>query len=223
MLKKIILMLTITLMSVLSTTYAAEDQSQSTESYEYVSRDYNYSIICPKRPNVVPASIVYDDPTKKGEVLVFENEGYYIKRGWIFLFDAFDSTMIPNFNKDSKKLIDQYIEVKQKDGFEGLTLIEVTKGNKGVFGITAREIEIDEDGDGTIDGVAVADKQEAVVFFRSELGRCISVELMGDDLNEAAIKNFRTALATYKDVNPNEKKSDDKKDKKSKKDKKDKK
>ena len=222
MLKRILSMLmilTVTLMvSLMVATVEAADEATS-ENYTYVSREYNYSVVCPKRPNVIPARILYEDETKKGEVLVFENEGYDIKRGWIFLFDAFDTTLIPNFNKDSKKLIEQYIEAKQKNGFEGLELIEVTKGNKGVLGITAKEIEIDEDGDGTIDGVAVADKQSAVVFFRSPLGRCISVELMGDDINEAALHNFRAALSTYKDVDPNEKaeSGDKKKDKKKKK------
>lgn len=219
MLKKFLLtvmMLTVSLMALASRADAADD-----ESYEYVSVEYNYSIVCPKRPHMIPARLLYEDDSVKGEVLVFENEGYDIKRGWIFLFDAFDTTLIPNFNKDSKKLIDQYIAAKKDNGYESLELVEVTKGNKGVFGITAREIEIDENNDGTVDGVAVADKQSAVVFFRSPLGRCISVELMGDDIDEASLNDFRTALATYKDVDPNDKSSSDKKkDKKSKKDKK---
>ena len=213
MLKKCVWMLAVMLLSAWATVYAADS-----EKYEYISSEYNYSVVCPKKPNVFPARLLYDDNTKKGEVLIFDSEGYTIKRGWVFLFDAFDSRLIPNFNKDSKKLIEQYIEAKKKDGFEKLDLVEVTKGNKGVFGITAKEIEIDEDGDGTIDGVAVAEKQSAVYFFRSPIGRCISVEMMGDDIDDASMSEFRAAMQTYKDVDPNAKSSDDKKSKKSKKD-----
>ena len=213
MLKRIFL----TASAMLFLIFSTADAAKSAETYEYVSREYNYSLECPKRPNVVPANVYYEDAEKKGEVLIFDNEGYTIKRAWIILFDAFDTTMIPNFNKDSKKFIEQYIEAKKKDEFDELNLVEIQKGNKGVFGITAKEIEIDEDGDGKIDGVAVADKQAAVVFFRSDLGRCISVQLFDENFGEASIAEFRTALSTYKEVDPNAKSKNAKKDKKSKK------
>ena len=222
MLKKIFLAAALMLALMLG---AVPTEAANVDGYEYTSAQYNYSIICPKQPSVVPVSLLYEDDSKRGEVLIFESDGYFIKSGWVIIFDAFDSTLIPNFNKDSKKLIDQYIEAKKKNGYDSLELFELTKGNKGVIGITAKEIEIDEDGDGTIDGVAVADRQEAVVFFRSELGRCISIQMMNNEINETTLGNFRAALSTYKDINPNDKKTGDKKskdkkskDKKSKKD-----
>ena len=218
MLKKILL--TALMMALTLITLRADAADKKVEGYEYVSPQYNYSIVCPKQPHVVPVNVLFPEDNRKGEVLIFESEGYFIKSGWVIVFDAFDPTLIPNFNKDSKKLIEQYIEAKKKDAYDSLELVEITKTNKGVLGITAKEIEIDEDGDGKTDGVAIADRQEAVMFFRSELGRCISVEMMNDSVDDVTVGAFRAALSTYKDVNPNDKKSDDKKDKKSKKDKK---
>lgn len=214
MMKKILLMLmmlALSLMSMLGSTEAAEDAG-----VEYVSEEYHYSIMCPSAPKVLPARVMYDDASKQGEMLVFESEGFDVKSGWVIMFDAFDSTLVPNFNKDSKKFIEQYIDAKKDSGsYDSFQLIEVTKGNKGVLGITAKEIEVDEDDDGKIDGVAIADHQEAVVFFRTTLGRCTSVTLLGNDISEEALEKFRAALSTFKEVNPN-----DKKDSKSKKDKK---
>ena len=214
MMKKILLMLmmlALSLMSMIGSTEAAD-------GYEYVSEEYRYSIVCPSEPKVLPARVMYDDASKQGELLVFESEGFDVKRGWVIMFDAFDSTMIPNFNKDSKKLIEQYINAKKaNESYESFELIEVSKGNKGVLGITAKEINVDLDNDGTIDGVAVADHQEAVAFFRTELGRCTSITLLGGDVSEAAVNDFRAALSTFKEINPNDKKSDSKKDKKKKK------
>ncbi len=212
MLKKFLLMLTLSLLTMTGLTEAAD-------SFEYVSEEYHYSIVCPSEPKVLPLRVMYDDPSKQGEMLVFESEGFDVKSGWVIMFDAFDTTMVPNFNNDSKKFIEQYIEAKKgNEGYDVFQLIEVTKGNKGVLGVTAKEIEIDEDGDGTIDGVAIADHQEAVVFFRTTLGRCTAITLLGGDVSEPAINNFRAALETFKEVTASDKK--DKSDKKSKKDKK---
>ncbi len=214
MMKKFLLalmMLAVLLLSTVGSTEAAKD-----EGVEYVSEEYHYSIMCPSAPRVLPARVMYDDASKQGELLVFESDGFDVKSGWVIMFDAFDTTMVPNFNKDSKKFIGQYIDAKKaNEGFDSFEVIEVTKGNKGVLGITAKEIEIDEDGDGTIDGVAIADRQEAVVFFRTTLGRCTSITLLDSDVSEPSIEKFRAALSTFKEVEPN-----DKKDSKSKKDKK---
>ena len=204
-LRSTLLMLTVSLLSMCATADAAD-------GFEYVSEEYHYSIVCPSEPRVLPLRVMYDDPTKQGEMLVFESDGFDVKRGWVIMFDAFDTTMVPNFNTDSKKFIEQYIDAKKaNEGYDSFQLIEVTKGNKGVLGITAKEIEIDEDGDGTIDGVAIADHQEAVIFFRTTLGRCTSIALLGGDVSEPAVNDFRAALATFKEIDPNAKKSDDKK------------
>ena len=198
MFKKIITLVTILMLA--ATTAFAKDKKDS-NSYKYVSSEYKYSIMCPKKPNVVSASVFFQDETKKGEVLIFENELYEVKRGWVILFDAFNTNSVPDFNKDSKKLLEQYLEKLQKQGYEGTTLIDVTKKNKGILAITSLEIQVDTNGDGTPDDVLIADHQEAVTFFRTPSGKCMSIQLIGKDgLNEAALKNYRLAISTFSDV-----------------------
>ena len=206
-----------------ATVFAEENQTTTSETYKYISLDYNYSIACPKRPNIVPLAVFSEDSDKKGEVLVFENEGYNVRRGWIINVDAFRSMAVPDFNKDAKNIIDQYLERLQKNGYESVTLIDIAKGNKGVLAVTAKEIQVDTDDDGKPDTTLVADHQEVVVFFRATDGRCFSAQLIGSDgFNEAAMNNFRKALATFSVTDlSNQAVSDNKKsDKKSKSDKK---
>lgn len=216
------------IMTVLTmTAFAAKDKSKDKEEdpnvFKYVSAEYNYSIDCPKRPHVVSAALFLEDSKYKGELLVFENVEYEVKRAWLVLMDAFNTNAVPDFNNDSKEILDKYLTELQKQGYEGTTLVDITKDNKGVLGITATEIEIDEDGDGQPDATLVTDHQEAITFFRMPDGRCVSVQLIGTDgLNEAAMSNFRKALTTFSDAKSVEQNSDSD-DKKSKKDKKNKK
>ena len=73
--------------------------------------------------------------------------------------------------------------------YQGVSLINLSKTNKALLGITAKEVEIDEDGDGVFDAIVTADSQEAVLFFRGEDGGhyCLRLidnpELRTDSLN----------------------------------------
>ena len=222
LIKKIFSLMTALMMLMTVKVFAAED-----DSFNYASQQFNYGIICPKRPNVVPANIFYDDETKKGEVLIFENEGYNVIRGWVVIVDAFNTNAIPDFNRAPKNILEQYITELKKQGYDEMNLINITKDNKGIFAISAKEIEIDEDGDGKPDGVAISDHQEAITFFRTVDGRCFSIRLIGSaGLNDESVEEFKQALMTFRPTSaiiPTNEKSDKKSDKKSKKDKSDKK
>lgn len=61
--------------------------------YRHTSARYGYSIVCPKKPNVIPLSIM--EEKAKGEVLIFDNDGYYINNAWIIMVNAFDENEIP--------------------------------------------------------------------------------------------------------------------------------
>ena len=232
MIKKVFTLLVVTMTLMTMTVFAAEDKSNSEDSnkdsssFTYTSLEYNYSIVCPKRPNIVTAAVYFDDDKYKGEVLIFDNDGYNVKRAWVILFDAFNTNAVPNFNVEKKEIIEQYLIALQKQGYIGTALIDINKDNKGVLAITAKEIDVDEDGDGQPDATLVTDHQEAITFFRMPDGRCVSLRLVGtDDLSEPAMNNFRKALTTFGDAasaNQNSDK-DKKKTKKDKKDKKDKK
>ena len=42
--------------------------------YKYTSQRYGYTIVCPKKPSVVPASMLFDEK-EKGDVLIFKSTG----------------------------------------------------------------------------------------------------------------------------------------------------
>ena len=93
--------------------------------------------------------------------------------------------------------------------------------------VPAKEVEIDEDGDGKIDGVAKADTQMAVAFFRTEKGNRYGVELIDNpDLRASSLAAFQKGITTLKDVdskqlaNSKDKKANTKSSKKDKKNKK---
>ena len=113
------------------------------------------------------------------------------------------------------------------NGYEGIMLVNLNAKNKAIYAVTAKEVEIDEDGDGKVDGVAKADTQMAVVFFRTEKGNRYGVELIDNpDLRASSLAAFQKGITTLKDVdskqlaNSKDKKANTKSSKKDKKSKK---
>lgn len=215
-------------MSAFAAEQAPAATSQAAEAalpYTYTSQQYGYTIQCPQKPvGVIPASALYED--RKGDVLIFDNDGYNIKYAWIVLTDAFDNKSVPDLNKlkeaDAEKLLSG---IMGSNGYEGIMLVNLNAKNKAIYAVTAKEIEIDENGDGQIDGVAKADTQMAVAFFRTEKGNRYGVELIDNpDLRESSLAAFQKGITTLKDVDGKQlMSSKDKKVKNVKKDKKDKK
>ena len=133
---------------------AASQAAKAALPYTYTSQQYGYTIQCPQKPvGVIPASALYED--RKGDVLIFDNDGYNIKYAWIVLTDAFDNKSVPDLNKlkeaDAEKLLSG---IMGSNGYEGIMLVNLNAKNKAIYAVTAKEIEIDENGDGQIDGVA---------------------------------------------------------------------
>ena len=63
--------------------------------------------------------------------------------------------------------------------------------------MTAKEIEIDEDGDGVIDGTATTDNQMAVLFFRGDNGARYGFELIDNpELRAASVSDFLAGART---------------------------
>ena len=189
--------------------YAAEQTAaESTQApvevslpYTYTSQQYGFSIQCPQKPvGVIPASLLYEDRT--GEVLIFDNEEYNIKYAWVVLTNAFDNKSVPDLNKlkeaDAEKLL---ADIMGSNGYEGIMLVNLDAKNKAIYAVTAKEVEVDEDGDGKIDGVAKADTQMAVAFFRTPKGNRYGVELIDNpDLRASSLAAFQKGITTLKDV-----------------------
>ena len=215
------LFLTLTLMLTLLTTtvFAAENSDENkVEPYEYTSEVYGFKIMCPSKPAVVVKP--FEDPNKKGELLVFANDGMKVLFGYVIELDAFDDKKVPNFNRDKKKIIDSYLEkIRQDNAYTYAEVVEIAPNNKGFVLVTAKEIEV-KDENGEVEGTLTADQQTAFAHFRSRSGRCITIQLISASLDESDYNDYRKSVATFQDAtdlsmppadNNNDKKSKKKK------------
>lgn len=170
---------------------AVQEHSQTVLPYLYESKAYGYRIMCPKAPvGVIPASVLYEG--RKGEVLIFENEEYNIKYAWVVLVDAFSADALPDLNSIDREQAETLLKgIMGSNGYEGIMLVNLTERNKAIFAMTAKEIEIDEDGDGVVDAAAHADTQMAVLFFRGANGERYGLELIDNpELRAASVSAF---------------------------------
>lgn len=237
--KKLFLIATILLTLSFSTTYAAENDAATTNAesqpaqqnqqnqqtvristddfVNYTSQAYGFSIKCPWEPVVV--DLRSEDINRRGELLVFANDGIDVLLGYRIVLDAFDNQRVPDFNKADKAVIDNYIDVlKQVNLYEVATLENISANNKGVFAITAKEFEVKDPKTGEVQTVT-ASTQNAITFFRTPLGRCVSIQLITNELSDNLLKAYQFSVAGFNDPNPPVKnvKNDKKSDKKSKK------
>lgn len=222
--RKIFLILTLALTIISATAFAAEE-NQPVAAYDYTSETFGFKIKCPNKPIVwvVPKGY-FKEPNQQGERLIFANEGAEIIFGYEIILDAFTDNAVPNFNKDSKKIIDEYLKkLKENNPYEIVELVEVHKGNKGVFVVPAEEIEYKND-DGETVSVPV-DSPDAITFFRTRSGRCVQIALITNDMNKENLSDYRKSLLTFADATDLAMgdTNSDKKNKKSKKEKKSKK
>lgn len=178
------------------------EDSKKPEVYLFTSPKHGYAMLCPDRPvGVVPASMLYEG--QKGDIIVFDNEEYNIKHAWVVLVDAFDSKAVPDLNKISEADAKTYLgKVMKSSAYGDISLVNITDNNKGIFGISAKEVEIDTNGDGQFDTTATAETQEAVTFFRTESGRCIAVHLIDNPvLRPEAISSYQFGVASFREIN----------------------
>lgn len=167
---------------------AVENIASAELSYNYKSATYGYRIMCPRTPvGVIPASALFEN--REGEVLIFENEGYHIKYAWVVLVHAFPEEALPDLNAiDPDEAAELLKKIMGSNGYEGIMLINLSEDNKAIFATTAKEVEIDEDGDGVTDATATADTQMAVLFFRGKNGERYGLELIDNpDLRAASV------------------------------------
>ena len=178
---------------------AASDQTQPAAGYTYTSKVYGYTIQCPKKPNVIPASMLYEG--KKGEVLIFDNDGYNIKNAWVVLTNAFDEKKMPDLNKLKEADARKYLsELMGSNGYEGVMLINLSATNKAIYAVTAKTVDIDTDGDGKVDATATANTQMAVTFFRGNKNGRYSVQLIDNPvLRESALKDFQKGVVSFRE------------------------
>lgn len=166
--------------------------------YTYTSKLYGFTIQCPQKPvGVIPASMLYEN--EKGDILIFENEEYNIKYAWIITEDAFDNKKVPNLNKLNEKDAEALLKnIMGSNGYEGIMLVNLTAKNKGIYAVTAKEVEIDTDGDGKPDATATANTQMAVLFFRGDKGGRYAMKLIDNPtLRSTSLTAFQKGAGTF--------------------------
>ena len=179
----------------------AVQQGNQAEAYTYTSSDYGYSILCPIKPNVIPADVLYEGA--KGEVLIFANEEYNIKLAWVVLVDAFDDKAIPDFNKLTEEEAKVYLD-KIRNKYHDVGIENISEHNKALFAITAKELEIDTTGDGKPDTVATMDTQAMLVFFRTPKGGRYQIQLIDNPvLRPESMGDCRMGISTFREVDAN--------------------
>lgn len=167
--------------------------------YTYTSKEYGYTIKTPKKPNVIAANLLYEGKT--GEILIFDNEEYNIKKAWVVIKDAFDGSKVPDYNTMSADESKKYLkDLVASNGYEGAMLVPLANNNKAVYAITAKVLDVDTDGDGKPDATVTASSQNAVVFFRTPDKKCYSMLLIDNpELTDSAIEEFQQGLLTFAD------------------------
>jgi len=182
---------------------AAESTVDTSKLVPHISREHGYMILCPKRPvGKLSAAEFYNDPTLKGDVLIFDNVEYTIKKAWVIIKDGAEGSDLPDFNKLSPEEAETLItNMKNSAGYEGIALLNVIGDNKGVMAITAKEVEIDTDGDGVADTVATAENQVVKVFFRGKNGNRYLAELIDNPTpSQESVSEFQQCLSTFNEL-----------------------
>ena len=103
--------LTALLMMILTATAFAEEtpnkdapaeetvaEEQNDEPYVYTSEDFQFTITCPMKPVAVVQN-PWQEPERRGEMLVFANEGFDVQYGYMIQVNAFENDQVPDFNK----------------------------------------------------------------------------------------------------------------------------
>lgn len=223
-----IIFLTALMMMILSATAFAEEVTEPSnetdaEPYIYTSKDFEFTIACPFKPVAVVQN-PWQEPEKRGEMLVFANEGFDIKYAYLIQVNAFDNESVPDFNKADKKTLDEYLaKLTENGGFGSADLVNISSANKGILAVTAETIQVMNQETGEVEGEFVADRRDIYTYFRTPQGRCIGIQLISVSLDKEFVDVYRYGVASFKDNSAFNNKKSDKKDKKAKKDKKDKK
>ena len=202
---------------ILSTTAFAKSKNTNPEDepYVYTSEDYKYSIVCPIKPIAAVRPHWFED-NKKGEMLVFANEGFEVQYAYVIEIDAFDTNKVPDFNNGTMAAIGDYLlGLKKNNGFATADLVSITKKNKGVTAVTAGSIEVINPETGEVDGEFVANQQYIYTYFRTPEGRCIGIQLISANLEDKRfLDTYRYSVASFKDLSKDKKfNKKDKKDK----------
>lgn len=178
---------------------AAHHTSFAASGYLYTSEKFGYSIKCPQKPLAVMNLSIFS-PEEKGDVLVFENDGYNLTKYWIISPDAFSNDTFPdldNINDEERTALFTHLAVER--GYESVMLVPLN-GHNAIYGVTAKIIQIDTDKDGQADKTIEQPEQSIETYFKGKkTNYCISV-ISKTDLTEEDINNYQYGLLSFMEL-----------------------
>ena len=166
--------------------------------YLYTSKQYGFSLLCPKKPvGVIPAAVL--DPGREGDVLVFENDGYTLNKAWIIWVNAFEDKAMPDLTKttpeEEKKLKER---LAQANGYSQVEIVPMAMKSRAVIAITSKELSFDTNGDGQPDQTAIADNQMADLWFRGNKGGRFFARLIDNPtLSQENLAEFKAGVSAF--------------------------
>lgn len=186
-------------------------------AYRYTSPVYGYSITCPVKPQVIPVSLIYADA--HGDILIFDSVDFNIKQAWMVVPNAFKDGDIPDLktlNDEQKEAL--FKEWQEKRGCEFARVAEMSDGTLGLYTVTAKDMEVDTDGDGKPDTMVHSDNQMIKTYFTGAYGGHFMVGLINNpDLTREAIATYEAGLNSFQqwpdNINTHNKDTDAKKTK----------
>ncbi|MDQ0203953.1 hypothetical protein [Pectinatus haikarae] len=173
-------------------------------AYTYVSKDYGYSIECPEKPlGVIPLI----DPTQKGEVLVFKNDGYNILQGWIIATNAFDSSQIPDFDKMTDKESQKYAAnfVMNSEGKYETVLFIPLNGHKVLYAVAPQDVYVDADKKEKTDTVKTNVSQRIETYIPGKKTNYVIVFFKSGEMTTQDSTDYQNGLLSFKELPAEEK------------------
>ncbi|MCR5175411.1 MAG: hypothetical protein K6C05_01020 [Anaerovibrio sp.] len=166
--------------------------------YKYTSERYGYTIMCPGKPEVVPAS--FFDDTAKGDVLIFHGTATDINKAWIILINAYDEADVPDNlgtlpEEEKRATIEKFCK---KFNYADASVVDLGDNRYGMYAITAKELDVDTNGDGKFDDVVVASNQMIKTYLKGAFGGHFEITLLDNPtLSPMGIAFYNAGLATF--------------------------
>lgn len=169
-------------------------------AYTYVSKDYGYSIECPEKPlGVIPLI----DPVQKGEVLVFQNDGYNILKGWIVATNAFDSNQIPDFDKMTDKDAQKYAaNLIANKGYQTVLFIPLNN-HKVLYAVSPPDVYVDSGKNDKNDSVKQNVSQRVETYIPGKKTNYVVVFFETGELAKQDIDDYQNGLMSFKETADN--------------------
>lgn len=178
---------------------APEDKEIQVQlGYKYTSERYGYSIRCPGKPEIIPAS--FFDETAKGDVLVFSGKDREIYKAWIILINAYDEADVPDNlgtlpEEEKKATVERF---RDKFNFADASVVDLGDNRYGMYAITPKELDVDTNGDGQFDDVVVASNQMIKTYLKGAYGGHFEISLLDNPaLSQEGIAIYNVALTTF--------------------------